>query len=711
MRRMRPDAAQDVRPVEDETRAGGVANYKTKSRSLLMHTLFFWPATRQLSTWRTRLRPDNIARAVSSGVWKRARSLTSPFSVLSAETALAGISYALALFLLAQDRGLTWALHVFRSTALWALFFRLAATVGARLYRRSLRHAGPRDLFVIVGAVLMSGILLCVFVSWRFSFLRVPRAVFLVDASFLQLFWTVLHFGAPLWRIQQASRRKHARRAIVVGAGDAGIRILKELTLDPESPSLPVALVDDDRKKWGSSLCGVPVRGGTASLASIAAETKADEILICIPSATHAQMHAILEASRRSDLPVRSLPSFAELLRAVPDGKVSRRDLHSPRIENLLQREEVRVDPSETRQVVGGRCVLVTGAGGSIGAELCSQIAEAGPRKLLLLDKAENSLFYVHLETSERLGRTSVKPFLVDLLDRNRVREIVRVERPEIVFHAAAHKHVAMLERHPLEGIRNNVFGTRDIAEAALECGVGRFINISTDKAVAPVNYMGLSKKFTELYIQELARSSATVSRFAPLTRFSSVRFGNVAGSTGSVLRIFWDQIRKGGPVRVTDPRATRFFMSISEAVHLIFRAAALGQGGETFVLDMGQPLNIYELARTVILFAGRKPGADIAIEFTGLTEGEKLSESLWEDWERPAPTESSRILAITGVRARSSGILAKIAGMEQIVERGDTEELLDYLQEMFPEFPRRRTSTGCEPVRRAAELTPIGAA
>lgn len=515
------------------------------------------------------------------------------------------------------------------------------------------------------------------------------------------MFWGGLHFGPRMWRIQRAARRKHGKRVVIVGAGDAGMAVLKELALDSSSPSRPVAVVDDDPSKWGRTLYDVPVVGGTKDLAKIAADKKANEVLICVPSATRAQMHDILNASRRSNLPVRSLPSLSELIHRTGAGEVSRRDLRNPRIEDLLQREEIHVDAEETRRVVGGKTVLVTGAGGSIGSELCRQIAAAGPRKLLLVDKSENSLFYINLEASERLDSARVKPFLIDLLDSARMKRILRSEQPDIVFHAAAHKHVAMLEMHPEEAVRNNVLGTRHLAEAALECGVGRFVNISTDKAVNPRSYMGLSKKLSETCIHELALGAGAAGLNARpdggATRFSNVRFGNVAGSTGSVLRLFWDQIQKGGPVRVTDPRATRYFMSVPEAVHLILRAAALGRGGETFVLDMGEPLNISELARTMTLFAGLRPNEDVRIEFIGLQKGEKISEELWEEGERPAPTESDRILAVRRENVSTHGVLEKTLRMEGFLRIQDREGLLRYIHDAFPEFTASRISGVCE--------------
>jgi FlaA1/EpsC-like NDP-sugar epimerase len=612
-----------------------------------------------------------------------ARAIDPSIFVLLAEGLLAAFCYAVSVYLITQGRGAAWTVGVLRHTLGLSAAFPLALSLAVQLHRRSLRYANVFDLITIVKVVSLSSIVFGAFVWSQFPQLKIPIAVFVVDAALLLIAWGALHCSTRARHAHKAAGRTTGTRAVIVGAGDAGMAVLKELALDASSPSRPVAVVDDDSAKWGRTLYGVPIVGGTKDLAQIAATNKGEEILICIPSATHAQMHDILDASRRSNLPVRSLPSLAELIRGTNRGSVSRRDLRSPRIEDLLRRQEIFVDAEQAREVVGGKTVLISGAGGSIGSELCRQIASANPRKLLLVDKSENSLFYVHREVSEHLAELRVKPFLADVTDRDRIARIMRDERPDIVFHAAAYKHVAMLERHPQEAIRNNVLGTRNIAEVAMECGVRRFVNISTDKAVAPSNYMGLSKKLTELCIQELAREGETC--------LSNVRFGNVAGSTGSVLRLFWDQIQKGGPVRVTDRRATRYFMSVSEAVHLIFRAAALGQGGETFVFDMGEPLNIYELARTMTLFAGLKPDTDVPIEFIGLQEGEKLTEELWETWEHPIPTESARILAIRGEDSRARGILTKIRRMEDSLARADNERLLQYVQESYPEFRANR--------------------
>ncbi len=376
-----------------------------------------------------------------------------------------------------------------------------------------------------------------------------------------------------------------------------------------------------------------------------------------------------------------------------------------PSIEDLLDRELVHVNPEEARELVKDQVVLVTGAGGSIGSELSRQIAAAGPRKLLLLDKSENGLFYANLEASEKLGAAIVKPLLTDLLDRERIRRLFHSEHPSLVFHAAAYKHVGMMDLYPCEAIRNNAIGTRNVAEAALEFGASRFVNISTDKAVNPRNWMGLSKKITELCIQELS----TVGE----TRFSSVRFGNVAGSSGSVLRLFWERIERREAIRVTDPRATRFFMSVPEAVHLILRAAALGTGGETFILDMGEPVNICELAKTMMLRSGLEPGRDLNIIFTGLLPGEKIDEELWEDREHPVGSGSDHVLVIRDRHPLAEGIGQKIACMEDLLRRETETEVLDYLYSLFPDFRWNRASleTDMHPMREHAMARSAGAA
>jgi FlaA1/EpsC-like NDP-sugar epimerase len=488
-----------------------------------------------------------------------------------------------------------------------------------------------------------------------------------------------MHFGLRIFRAQKALARRAGKRAVILGAGNAGATVTRALALNPDSRILPVAILDDDPLKQGAEICGVPVIGGLDRLKQVIREKNAEEILVCIPSASRVQTKAILMSCLECQIPVRLLPSVRELA----GGVVSQRDLRSVQVDDVLRREEISCDPAAAISVVGDKVVLVTGAGGTIGSELSRQIAAANPRLLLLLDKSENNLFYTHLEISERYPNVATKPLLIDVVRKELVEKVFAEEKPEIVFHAAAHKHVGLLEMHPKEAIRNNVLGTRNMLLAAAEAEVERFVNISTDKAVNPRCFMGLSKKLTEMLTREISKTRSK--------RFMNVRFGNVAGSSGSVLKIFWDQVQQGKPLRVTDPSATRYFMRVSEAVYLIFRAAALGKGGETFILEMGEPVNIYELARTVSLVSGFVPEEELPIEFVGLREGEKLHEELWEDWEDPRPTELGQILVISQTSKPPFSVLQEADKLEELLASADSEQLEERLAELVPAFSANR--------------------
>jgi FlaA1/EpsC-like NDP-sugar epimerase len=588
---------------------------------------------------------------------------------------LTGSAYAFSAFLLSELYGLNWAWRILPRTLPWLVGLRLLSFLLLGSCRFSLRVASIPEFISISKAISFSS--LAFYAITRFGPLntRLPVALFILDWTLSIFLLTGFHFGIRLYGAQRAIGRSAGKRALIIGAGDAGTKVLKELVLDATAGIRPVGLVDDDPGKNGTTVCGVPVLGGLSDLARLVREQRAEEVFICIPSATRSQMKFILARCRECGIPVRTLPSLAELV----DGRVGLRDVRSVRIEDLLQREEVKADPAFVRETVGDRVVLVTGAGGSIGSELCRQIASGSPRKIILLERSENSLFYINLQLQDRFPGVCIEPRLVDVTCQDRVRAIFESERPEIVFHAAAHKHVHLLELHPHEALRNNVLGTRNTATAARDFGASRFVNISTDKAVKPRNYMGLSKKITELLVRELAQSSQT--------RFMSVRFGNVAGSTGSVLRLFRDQIQKGGPIRITDPRATRYFMTIAEAVCLILHAAAQGQGGETFVFDMGKALNIYEIARAFSLFSGLTPGKDLLFEFIGLKEGEKITEELWESWETVHPTAHERIFALSEAGRVTNGILEQVDEFERLLARGDYEGLLVRCHKLFPEF------------------------
>lgn len=616
--------------------------------------------------------------------------------VLGAEVSLAAFSYVFSVDILyngVQRSGLLWSLALPT-----VVLLRFLGLYWAGLYKSSLRHASVHDLLNIVkGVGLGSGLIFVILNRLELGGERLPLGAFVLDWALCQTLLAALHFATRIYQAQRLMWHKPLKRVAIVGAGDAGMSLARELASDPESSSRPVAIFDDNPLTHGTTICGIPVIGTTDEITQAAEAKFVDEVLICIPSATRSEMSRIISICCQSGVPVRTLPTLADLA----DGKVSRRDIRNLQIEDLLQRKELLPEPAEIAEIVGNQVVLITGAGGSIGCELSRQVATARPQRLLLVEKTENSLFYIARELHEHFPTLPVTPLLADVTQRHRMNEIFAAEQPSVVFHAAAHKHVGLLEQHPTEAIRNNVLGTRNVALAALHHGTRRFVNISTDKAVNPENYMGLSKKLTELCIQHLAARNCT--------RFMNVRFGNVAGSTGSVLRLFWEQIQKGEALHVTDPRATRFFMSIPEAVHLILRAAGQGKGGETFVLEMGEPINIYELAKSMSLLAGFAPGKEVPIHFVGLREGEKVNEELWSEWEHPVPTSQKGILAIAEQDPLAADILRTIDELETRLAVSDHQGLRTCLADLFPSFAAKRkefapvnepilTSTGNNP-------------
>ena len=556
---------------------------------------------------------------------------------------------------------------------------------------RSFRHAGIADVIAIAKSVSTSSIALYGVSLLVKSHLEaaLPGRLFAGDAVILFLLLCAFHFGARIYNYTSenpAKARTGGRRVVIIGAGDAGASVLKDLLDTPRSGITPVALVDDDAAKKGTLICGVPIAGGVAKLSDILFTYQGSEVLICIPSATQEQRQRILATCLKCGVPVRTLPSLNDLL----SNRASARDLRAVSIEEALQRERFVPDHSVAKNLVGGKVVLVTGAGGSIGSELCRQIAAANPSRLILVDKSENSLFYCHMLLGEAFPELDIAPFLADVTDSHAIRELFLKEAPEFVFHAAAYKHVGMMERHPEQAIHNNVLGTRNVAMAALDTGVKTFVNISTDKSVNPRCFMGLSKKLAELLVKETAEHHGV--------RYMSVRFGNVAGSTGSVLRIFSEQIKKGQPIRITDPHATRYFMSIPEAVSLILSAASIGSGGETFIFNMGTPVNIYELARALTLFAGVVPGEDLPIHFTGLKDGEKVAEELWEDWEVPQATENPHVFRLTGSNPLALDILPAVQQLQELLATHDQIGLLEYLDQIVPAFAAQRSGISPAP-------------
>jgi len=519
-----------------------------------------------------------------------------------------------------------------------------------RLYQKWWRYTGQRDYVQIVQALIVATLAMAAYAvvlhpvtqSSRVGgevTVSVPPGVlaffFLLSLFFVGGARFVAH--AVYERPLRGFRAKaDARRILIVGAGDGGRLVLREVMRNPELGLNPVGFVDDDPLKRRQRVDGVRVLGTTEELVDILDEVEPDEVTIAIPSAPGTLRSRVVRACRERGIPVRTLPTVFELLQGGPNVV---RQVREVQVEDVLGREPVRMDIDRVGRYLEGKVVMVTGAGGSIGSELCRQIARVAPRRLVLVDHAEDNLFRIQreLEDDRHVHPSTLAAVLADCKEGERMREVFAEQRPSVVFHAAAYKHVGLMELNPVEAVRNNALATRLLAQVAGEHTVERFLLVSTDKAVQPATVMGASKALAEFAIEEAGQRW-------PGTRFAAVRFGNVLGSSGSVVPIFRRQIALGGPVTLTDERMQRYFMTIPEAVQLIIRAGNLGTGGEVFVLDMGEPVRIIDLARAMIELSGLEAEKDIAIEIIGRRPGEKLDEALFNPYELVQPTPAEKI-------------------------------------------------------------------
>jgi len=484
-------------------------------------------------------------------------------------------------------------------------------------------------------------------------------------------------------RVRSFRAAKGARSVLIVGGGQGGRLVARELVRNPQLRLRPVGFVDDDpRKKGLKDEHGLKVLGTTTEeeLARVLDEVEPDEVIIAIPSAPGTVRARVVTACRLRGIPVRTTPTVFELLQDSSGQLRVARQLREVRVEDILGREPVRMELERVGAYLAGEVVLVTGAGGSIGAELCRQIARVAPRKLVLVDHAEDNLFTILRELEEdRHVRTAV-PVLADCKEEERMREVLTEHRPAVVFHAAAYKHVTMMELNPIEAIRNNALATRLVARISGEVGVGTFVLVSTDKAVKPATVMGASKALAEWAVQ-----AAAVRH--PHTRYATVRFGNVLGSSGSVVPIFRRQIAAGGPLTVTDPRMRRYFMTIPEAVQLVIRVGSLtAPSGDIFVLEMGEPVRIYDLAETMIRLSGFEPERDIAIQIVGARPGEKLDEDLFNPYERPQPTAAQKILRADQEPIDPSWVEQTFTEINLLTLEGDAAGLADRVRKLSAE-------------------------
>lgn len=490
------------------------------------------------------------------------------------------------------------------------------------LYRKVWSYASVGELKAIFKAV-----------TFTIVIVMATQLIFVKDINFRALFLTwMLHIlligGSRLsWRIVRDSFRKTdengMKRTMIIGAGQAGTLVVRQLMNNPDSGMKPVLFLDDDRAKKGLELYGIKILGSTNHIEEKVKDNNIDKIVIAIPSMAKQEMTELMKRCVATGVRTQMIPRIEDLM----TGKVSVNDMRDVKIEDLLGRDEVQLDMQAIQEKLTGKTILVTGAGGSIGSEICRQVTAFKPKRLIMLGHGESSIYNIDMELRQKVSSDiELIPVIADVKDRGRINEIVSDYLPHVIYHAAAHKHVPLMEANPMEAVKNNIFGTKNVAEAADMFGIPHFVLVSTDKAVNPPNVMGATKRFAEMIVQNLAKNSTT--------KFAAVRFGNVLGSRGSVVPLFKKQIAAGGPVTVTDPEMTRYFMTIPEASRLVIQAGTLARGGEVFVLDMGEPVKIVDLAKNLIRLSGYGE-EEIKITYSGIRPGEKLFEELLNESER----------------------------------------------------------------------------
>ena len=586
---------------------------------------------------------------------------------------------------------LSWHSWFIRTVGLVVLV-RLGAFVLLGLHRTNWRFAGAYDVFPLFASILISSAVIvpAVLHLWDGFF---PRSILAMDAIICFMLLAAARFSYRLVDDFLGSLgRAHRTKVIVVGAGAAGNLTVRAMLTRGLVDYWPVAILDDDPYKQGTTLQGVPVKGPISRVAEIAARTGAQAIVLALPTATTSKFYKVVRQCKQTGLPLKTTPDLAQILSS--SNVVTR--ISDFCLEDLLHRRPIRPDVPQIQEFLTGRTVLVTGAAGSIGSELCRQISEQGTSRLICVDKDENGLFRLEHELTALPGEVDTKFFLADIKDNTRMDEAFGTWRPEVVFHAAAYKHVPILQHNPVEAIRNNVTGTATIADLADTHGVAQFVLISTDKAVNPTSVMGATKRVAERVVRAKNLRSAT--------RFSIIRFGNVLGSNGSVVELFLDQIKRGKPLTVTHEDIERFFMTIPEAVHLVLYSATMGVGGETFILDMGKPVKILELARQIIRLSGLTPDVDVPIEIIGLRPGEKLYEELWTDQEQPRRTNHPGILLAPGEETLPDSMAAAVGDLRDAAARNDPSTCWQKLLELVPSFQGRTNGLAQIPPDQRAE-------
>jgi len=553
------------------------------------------------------------------------------------------------------------------------------------LYRRLWVYASTNELKLIAAAVttasVLTGGVMWGMIAAGLVLPGMPRTALGIDWLLSLVLVGGSRFALRILGEQTGAKSIKGRKTLIIGAGDAGALVARELQKTSQLDWAPIGFLDDDPAKQRHEIYGVSVIGKVADLASVLDNHQVDEVVIAIPSASGQVLRQITDVCRRKGVPSRTMPSIYELI----GGTVSVNRLREVDITDLLRRDPATIDDRLVGSSLNGKRVLVTGAGGSIGRELSRQIARWSPSELVLLGHGENSIFEALLELREDFPSISLHPVIADVRDEPRLESVFAERRPQVVFHAAAHKHVPLMEANVAEAVTNNVLGTRNLVEAANRHGVERLVLISTDKAINPVSVMGATKRLAEMIVLNAAHHAGRA--------YSVVRFGNVLGSRGSIVPLFKKQIARGGPVTVTHPEMRRYFMTIPEAVHLVLQSAAMGAGGEVFFLNMGQPVRILDLAEDLIRLSGLEPGRDIEIAFTGIRPGEKLTEELSDESMSFSPTSHPEIVRVESDEAVDGGRLNSIVDeLGSLARQGETDVLLRVLDEVVPGAAIRST-------------------
>ena len=616
------------------------------------------------------------------------------FVLILADMVLLAISYLLAYVVRFEAHIGANELLVIKQTIVPVVLCKLSVFYFFNLYRGMWRYTGIVDLLNVIKAVVVSFLFIITVILMLSRFQGFSRSVFIIDALFsliliagtrlvIRLLLSTTIFSLNKNGINSNEHKK----MIIIGAGDAGEKVVREIYDNPKMKYRIVGFVDDDKNKVGKQIHGIKVLGSIDELKKIVKNEGVDEILIAVPSAVGKEMRRIVETCDLTRILYKTLPGMGEII----DGKISIKAIRDISYKDLLGRHLVQLENDKISKFLKDKRVLITGAGGSIGSELCRQICKYEPSLVVLFDAGESNLYSIQMELKHVVTYLKYRAVLGRIQDKGLVDEVFRKYKPDVVFHAAAYKHVPLVERNPWEAVYSNIVGTNTLVKAAIAHKVGRFVLVSTDKAVRPTNIMGASKRVTEKIVQSHLS--------CPATKFMAVRFGNVIGSSGSVIPLFRHQIEKGGPVTVTHPEITRFFMTIEEASQLILQAFTMGEGGEIFILEMGTPVKIVDMARDMIRLSGKEPDTDIEIKFIGLRPGEKLYEELITEGEGIVKTEHEKILVLknnvpTKVRTLQesefnnlSYLEEKIRELKALADTHDARGIKAKLKEVVPEY------------------------